>query len=126
MNPSSSALRKVIKVLNANNLRNRLRRLKLLRGNSTQPNMPYQALLLQLDKRSQRLFKRLVLRRSKSAQTQIHHIQRIQPKIPQIVMHRIDNLLPRASMRPRSIARRAALPPSSQSPGPSGKDAAPP
>ena len=62
--------------------------------------MPDQTLLLEFGKRHQRLFKRLVLWRAHAANAEIHHVHRIEPKIAQVVMHGIDNLLPGARVRP--------------------------
>src|SRR5579863_775825 len=103
-----AALRYVVEILDADNFRNGLRLGQLAGRNCAQPDMLNETLILEFSERGERLFKWLVFRSGESAKPQIHHLQRIEAQVAQIVLYGIDNLLARARMEPRTISAAAS------------------
>src|SRR5258708_17835384 len=102
-----AGLRDVVEVLNADYFRDRLRLSQLAGRNCAETNMVNEALLLQLGQRGERLFEWLVFRSGKSAEPEIHDLQRIEAQVAQIVVYGIDNLLARTCVKPGTIGAAA-------------------
>src|SRR5579872_6310879 len=67
-----------------------------------------ETLLLEFRERGEWLFKWLVFRSGESAEPEIHDLQRIEAQVAQIVMYGIDNLLPRACVKPGTVGAAAS------------------
>ena len=102
-----AALRDVVEVLNADYFRDRLRLSQLAGRNCAETDMVNEALLLQLGERGEWLFKWLVFRSGKSAEPEIHDLQRIEAQVAQIVVYGIDNLLARTCVKPGTVGAAA-------------------
>src|SRR6202007_2100781 len=62
----------------------------------------------QFSERGEGLFKRLVFRSGESAEPEIYNLERIEAQVAQIVMYGIDNLLPRACVKPGTVGAAAS------------------
>src|SRR5690349_9819196 len=67
-----------------------------------------ETLLLQFSERGEWLSKWLVFRSGESAEPEIYNLERIEAKVAQIVMYGIDNLLPRACVKPGTVGAAAS------------------
>src|SRR5579862_5121190 len=67
-----------------------------------------ETLLLQFSERGEWLSKWLVFRSGESAEPEIYNLQRIEAQVAQIVMYGIDNLLPRACVKPGTVGAAAS------------------
>ena len=83
----------VVEVLYADDVCDGLCLSHLLGGDSAESNMPDQALLFEFDERGERLLKGFVHWTGQTAKAKIDHVERIKAKIPQVVVHGIDNFL---------------------------------
>src|SRR5579862_909814 len=67
-----------------------------------------ETLLLQFSERGEWLSKWLVFRSGESAEPEIYNLERIEAQVAQIVMYGIDNLLPRACVKPGTVGAAAS------------------
>ena len=92
-----AAVRHVVQILNADDLRNGLGLGQLARINVAETEMANESLLLQLGEYGQRFFDGPVRRPHHPANPKIDDIERVAAQISQIVMNGIDKFLPRKS-----------------------------
>ena len=70
-----------------------------------------ETLPLKFSESGQRLFKGLVFRSGKSANPEIHNLQRIEAQVAQIVVYGIDNFLARPCVKPGTVGAAATMVP---------------
>src|SRR5262245_27732030 len=97
------APRDVVKILDTDYFSEFLRFCKVLRRDGAQSNVPNQSLLLELDKRGQRLLDGAFRRFNKPTYAEVDNVDGLQAEIPKIVMNRIDEFLTRQSRYPRCV-----------------------
>ena len=107
MNRVVATLGQVVEVLDADNLRDRLRLGQLPGRNCAEADMLNQTLLLEFSERGERLFERLVFRSGESAEPEIHNLERIEAQVAQIVVYGVDDLLARACVKPGTVGAAA-------------------
>src|SRR5215471_515888 len=88
-------LGQVVKVLNADYLRDRPGFGQLAGRDRTKADMVNEALLLELGERRERLFERLVFRSGGSAESEIYNLERIETQVAQIVVNGANDLMAR-------------------------------
>ena len=93
-------MRHVIKILDANDLRNGLSLRQLFGSNVAQTNVPDETFSLEFCERGQGFLNRSLRRFRESTNAEIHYIKNIEAKISQIVMDSIDELLAGKSRNP--------------------------
>ena len=97
----------VVEVLNADNLRDRLRLGQLPGRDRAEADMLNQTLLPEFSECGEWLFERLVFRSGESAESEIYDLECIETQVTQIVVYSGNDLLARACVNPGTVGAAA-------------------